>query len=352
MIRDEHIEAAVAQGILTADQAARLRALALPGLAPDERQEPSIDPDDERFRLIGGFNDVFVTIGVVLLVSALFALSSTLGFRIGFAGVALIAAWGLSEIFSTRMRLALPSIALALMFSGAGAFLALTTGGTALNASGIVIDKYSGILVLLFGLGAVLSAAVHERRFHVPIDAAIAAAGLVCAITGALMAIAPDWTQANKSLLIALFGIGIFAAAVRVDASDRRRLTRRSDVAFWLHLLAAPMIVHAAIPFVSGPVTSLGVGQAVGILVVFVLLGLVALVIDRRALLVSGLAYAGFAIAYLLSESVAKGMTLSLTLLGLAILVLGLSAGWRRLRRAILPVLPLGRFRQLVPPLS
>jgi hypothetical protein len=29
------------------------------------------------------------------------------------------------------------------------------------------------------------------------------------------------------------------------DSSDRARLTRRSDVAFWLHLLAAPMIVQS-----------------------------------------------------------------------------------------------------------
>jgi hypothetical protein len=174
----------------------------------------------------------------------------------------------------------------------------------------------------------------------------------VCAINGVSMAVAPDWTHAHQSLLIAFFGLGIFIAGVRVDASDFDRLTRRSDIAFWLHLLAAPMIVEAIIPFVGGPISGLGVMRAVGILAVFALLGLVALVIDRRALLVSGLAYAGFAIAYLLSGSVGEGSRLSLTLLGLAILVLGLSVGWRSLRAAILPALPLGRLCQLVPPAS
>jgi hypothetical protein len=48
----------------------------------------------------------------------------------------------------------------------------------------------------------------------------------------------------------------------------------------------------------------------------------------------------------------AKDMSLSLTLLGLAALVLLLSAQWRRLRTAALQALPLGRFRQLVPPAS
>jgi hypothetical protein len=36
----------------------------------------------------------------------------------------------------------------------------------------------------------------------------------------------------------------VFGIALRWDASDRERRTRRADVAFWLHLLAAPLLVH------------------------------------------------------------------------------------------------------------
>ena len=79
------------------------------------------------------------------------------------------------------------------------------------------------------------------------------------------------------------------------------------------------------------------------------MLGLVAIVIDRRALLVSGLSYAGLAIGHLLSKSPAKDMSAALTLLGLAALVLGLSIGWRHLRAAILPIVPMGQFRRFVP---
>ena len=43
---------------------------------------------------------------------------------------------------------------------------------------------------------------------------------------------------------VLLLGIGVFLFAMRWDSSDPTRTTRRSDVAFWLHLLAAPMIVH------------------------------------------------------------------------------------------------------------
>lgn len=340
MIRDEHIDAAVAQGILTADQAARLRDLARSDLAEPAAAEPPAGPDDEKFRLIGGFNDVFVTIGVALLVAAFFALASVIDFRPGFAVLATIAAWGLSEVFSRRMRLALPSIALALMFAGGAAF-----AGAAL--ADLVAPRLSFVFA---ALGAALAAVAHERRFRVPINWAIVAVGVAYAVADAISLAAPAWMEHNRPALFAVLGLGIFLAALRVDASDIARQTRRSDVAFWLHLVAAPMIVHGMIPLLVGDADGMATGQALAVLGIFALLGLVAVIIDRRALLVSGLIYAGVAIGYLVSESVEKDLGASLTLLGLAALVLGLSAGWRALRRILLPLLPLGPLRQLVPP--
>jgi hypothetical protein len=347
MIGDQHIETAIAEGVLTREQAVRLREIA-------DRSAPwaavPLDPDDERFRLIGGFNDVFVTIGVGLLVAALFALTNALGFGVGFSVVGLAAAWGLSEVFARRMRLALPSIALAAMFAGAGALLLTSVLGGLLAATGAIDANSTGAKALLIGSGAALSGAIHERRFHVPVDAAIIAGGMACAIGAALELIAPNTFRDNGSLIFGIFGLVIFAVAVRIDATDPERVTRRSDMAFWLHLMAAPMIVHAAIPLLTGSVSQLSAGQALTILAVFFVLGFVAIVIDRRALLVSGLSYAGIAIAYLLSKSPAKDMSAALTLLGLAALVLGLSVGWRHLRAAILPIVPMGQFRRFVPP--
>ena len=49
-------------------------------------------------------------------------------------------------------------------------------------------------------------------------------------------------SPAQRLVLIA--GLGVFTLAMWWDRSDRVRQTRRSDVAFWLHLLAAPMIAH------------------------------------------------------------------------------------------------------------
>ena len=178
MIGDQHIETAIAEGVLTREQAARLREIADRSAAWDAAPQP-VDPDDERFRLIGGFNDVFVTIGVVLLVSALFALARALGFGVGFSIIGLVAAWGLSEVFARRMRLALPSIALALMFAGAAALIVMAIWRARRRPLASIKQK-PGVQVLLFAVSALpWAAAVHERRFHVPIDAAIIAAGLV-----------------------------------------------------------------------------------------------------------------------------------------------------------------------------
>lgn len=341
MIRDEQLDAAVAEGIIDSDQAARLRDFVKRGPRHVDVSERAADPDDEKFRLIGGFNDVFVSIGVLLLVSALFGLASQFGFGGGFALLAMIVAWGLSEFFSRHMRLALPSIVLAAMFAGAGAFVGASFGSAALG---------EGATMVFSGLGGALAALLHERRFRVPIDNAIAATGIVCAVAGVLYLIAPDWMRVHSAIPIAVLGLAVFALAVRVDASDVTRQTRRADVAFWLHMLSAPMIVHAVVPLIAGDTGEIDTAQAILILALFVLLGIVALVIDRRALLISGLAYAGIAIAYLLSQSIGEGLRLSVTLLGLAVVVLGLSAGWRSLRRMLLPLLPLGGLARYVPP--
>lgn len=355
MIRDEHIDLAVAQGIITAGQAAQLLALSAPGKAPSPlagAEQLPADPDDERFRLIGGFNDVFVSIGVLLLISALFGLTSTLGFGAGFAVIAMAAAWALSEVFARRLRLALPAIVLSLMFAAAAGIATYMLVVGSLQAAGLTSPETTTPSWMLFGLAVALAATLHRWRFGVPIDTAIIAAGLICAIVGGLEIIAPAWTKDHQPLILAALGALVLAAAIRIDATDTHRLTRRSDVAFWLHLLAAPMLVQALSSLLFGSVSEIGVAQAIGILVLFVVLGLIALVLDRRALLVSGLSYAGIAIGYLLSGGLAKDVSLSLTLLGLAALVLLLSAQWRSLRGAALRVLPLGSVRQFVPPAS
>jgi hypothetical protein len=73
---------------------------------------------------------------------------------------------------------------------------------------------------------------------------------------------------------------------------------------------------------------------------VFLMLSFVAVLIDRRAMLVSGLTYAGIAFWTLIRQAGLSDMTTPLTILTLGSFVLLLSAGWRPLRAAILNILP------------
>lgn len=357
MIIQDDLDAAVAQGIIDQAQAVRITHLARLRLDTQAKAQPRlgesitaeaglpVDPDDERFRLIGGFNDVFVGIGVGLLAGALLGLSRVVGLGDVFSVVALLSAWGLSEVFARRMRLALPSILLAAMFCAA----------TALLIAQLTADRqlpsflYGGWLpaAAAFSMAALL----HHWRFRVPIDVALATCGAIGVLMTFISAVAPAFAQDYLNLILLACGLGVFALALRLDMRDPQRLTRRSDAAFWLHLLSAGMIVH---PVFRGMVGSdgFGTGQSLIILGLFVALGVIALAIDRRALLVSALSYAGIAVAYLISQSVSTNLGLPLALLGLAVLVLALSAGWRGLRRALLPALPLGRWRDRLPPVE
>lgn len=349
MIRQDDLDAAVAEGIIDQAQAIRIAHLARLRRAAQPAAMARVDPDDERFRLIGGFNDVFVGIGVCLLAGALIGLSRILGFGNAFALMAALAAWGLSEIFARRMRLALPSILLAVMFAASAGLLASVVGGPQSFATGSYRWETSYTVSAFAGFG--LAAALHHWRFRVPINLALIAIGVLGTAIVALFTVAPDMMRGFLNPVLVVGGLSIFAVALKLDMNDPERLTRRSDSAFWLHLLAAGLIVHPifrAIAFAG----RLGSAEATLILSLFAVLGIVALVIDRRALLVSGLSYAGIALGYLITRNVSDSLGLPLALLGLAILVLALSAGWRRLRGAILPRLPLGNLRERLPPVE
>ncbi len=104
------LEAAVAKGVLDRSAADNLTEFLI-----QNRNAAASDPDEERLRLITGFNDIFVTIGIALFLGALNYLLSTYGTLVSGAGVA-IAAWGLAEVFTKRKRMALPSIVLLIVF--------------------------------------------------------------------------------------------------------------------------------------------------------------------------------------------------------------------------------------------
>jgi hypothetical protein len=331
------LEAAVAKGVLDRSAADSLTEFLI-----QNRDAAASDPDEERLRLITGFNDIFVTIGIALFLGALYYL---LGFGLqGSLGVA-AASWGLAEVFTKRKRMALPSIVLLVTFVLSCAVTSWHFFAPDLEILNFDDSKLHGLSI---GLAAVAGSTLHWFRFHVPITIAAFAAGLVAIATTLV-------TSANETLIsnypVAVFtplGIAVFLAAMKFDMSDRNRVTQRTDIAFWLHLLAAPLIVHSIVrPLLSE--SAIDMGSAVAIVSLFAVLSFVALTVDRRALLVSSLLYLGYASSKLLSWTGVASENAGLSILIVGGTVLVLSVAWQPLRRIVLGILP-QNIRNLVPP--
>ena len=196
------------------------------------------------------------------------------------------------------------------------------------------------------GVSAAIAAAaawLHWRRFHVPITVAAGAASAAGIIVGLLVAgLGQNSDQAKNAILslVLVLGIGIFLFAMWWDSSDRARLTRRSDVAFWLHLLAAPMIVHPIFTLLGLNSGSASLSEGLIVILLYLVLGLTAVAVDRRALLVSALAYVLWALADLFKRFGAVELNIALTALVIGSALLLLSAFWHQARAAIVRPLP------------
>lgn len=319
------LEAAVSAGVIDRATAQRLE----PYLAGGASSAEVTDPDDEKLRLVTGFNDIFVTIGILMFLGALTFL--TFSFPIIAA-----AAWALAEFFTRRRRMALPSIVLLIAFVG-GVFLSVQAPFSQSLWVGSALHDSPGLTVIA-GIAAAIAAAVHWWRFQVPITVAAGVAALLAILVALTWIFTPD-LLANHPLAVFLpAGIAVFALAMWFDARDLKRQTRRTDVAFWLHLLAAPLIVHPLLTGVmNGDPT---VGEASQVIVAFLLLAVVALVIDRRAMLVSCLVYLAYAAGTLIQAAGAQSSSFAFSTLAVGAVVLMLSAAWRPLRRAFMGLLP------------
>jgi hypothetical protein len=326
------LEAAVAKGVLDRNAADSFTEFLI-----QNRNEAASDPDEERLRLITGFNDIFVTIGIALFLGALFYFTASIGVA--------VASWGLAEVFTKRKRMALPSIVLLVTF-----VLSFAASISVLLAPDSEMPNfYDGKLNgLVFGLAAVAASTLHWFRFHVPITIATFAAGLVAIATTFIAYLNQNLILDYPMAIFTPLGIAVFLAAMKFDMSDRNRLTQRTDIAFWLHLLAAPLIVHSIVhPLLTESAVDLG--SAVAIVSLFAVLSLVALTVDRRALLVSSLLYLGYASSKLLSWSGVASENAGLSILIVGGTVLVLSVAWQPLRRLVLQILP-QNVRNLVPP--
>jgi uncharacterized protein YjeT (DUF2065 family) len=380
MLSPLQIETAVSQAIITASQRDALLALA----ANSQAVEDVPDTPDEQLRLIGGGNDIFVTIGILLLMAGgSFALGPLLSGQTGvMAGIAAVVILAIAEIVTRQRRMRLSSTVLALLFMACVAtFVWLGASSqidlSVLQGNPLAIFSLRGTAGWI-SLGAtvafVTAAAGYFYRFRVPVLAAVIALALTAyafiqtglflydgVTTGTVQV--PTAEQLPDVLRTALFvplvcGLIVFGIAVALDLRDRERRTVWSDCAFWLHVVSAPMLVHPLFVMatgqnIAGAEIAAGSDAIIGLTVLILVFTFVALAIDRRSLLVPTLGYFGALGVQSLVSDVATNAGIppvALVLISVGALVIMFGAGWQRIRHIVVgTVLPDALLRRLPP---
>lgn len=313
---------------------------------------PTPAEESESPRFVRGFHDILITIGVLAALIGLW----------GFAGpfAVLPAILILAEILIVRQRLALPAFTLTL------AFLATVVSITLPFVEELMGGQDTPIGGFLFFLVQPLVLVPFFWRYRVPAALALIILSAVAAVFMLVLAgisasrgledimEAAPLTVASLALT---FAVILFAVAMAFDMGDPRRVTRRSDVAFWLHLGVAPILLYsfyAVLTMSAGGGWVLqaqaGLNEALLAMIVVAVLMLTGIVIDRRAFVTSGLISLGAAIVVLAREAdidMTSFATLPVFAVGLVVLTLGI--GWQRLRAWVLGVLPQAVVKRVPP---
>jgi hypothetical protein len=344
----EDLRAAVAAGIVTEAQAASLLALA------NERggKRAALPAEDEPFEFFRGFSEIFISIGLVILLSGVTALLTAFG---GFALLTLVPlasaaiAWWWATYFTLKRRMTLPSMVLASAFGAGIVIFAFTVLGQA------GLDDRT----LAFGSFALAGAAMvfWYRKFRLPFSAFLTGAfvlGAIYALTasasdvvglmggGGLQSLFDIGESPAFATATLIFGIGAFLVGMWFDTRDPHRLGRYSATAFWCHLLAAPALVNTV-------ALTLFNGSGVGLLsLALVAITLLALVIDRRSFLTAAIAYIAIVIGWVMGEDGGTSWIFVLLLLGAFITAIG--TWWVQLRAWVMGVLPNFPGKSRLPP--
>lgn len=335
----EDLRAAVAAGILSEAQAASVAALA------NDRagKRAALPQEDEPFEFFRGFSEIFISIGLVILLSGATALLAVFG---GFTLLTLVPlataaiAWWWAGYFTLKRRMTLPSMVLATAY-GIGivifVFTVLAQGG--MDQRMIAIAGFSA---------SALAMVAWYRRFRLPFAAFLTGAlvlGAVYAFTASATNLAGLFTgfQGYRSLFdlnenpafataTLLFGVGAFLTGMWFDLRDPYRLGRHAATAFWCHLLAAPALVNTV------AVTLLNGGGMGFLAIALALITLLALVIDRRSFLTAAIAYIALVIAWATGEGSGTSWIFVLLILGAFITAIG--TWWVQLRAKVMALLP------------
>jgi len=298
------LEQASAQGIITKNQVELL-------LNFDSAADSSTGNAEEQLRFIRSFGDIFITLGII------FVSIATAQFEINglYKIIPVLVLVATTEWLVRVRRLALPGIALliaTLYYSSQ--FIGLSKPDFEL--SNIAIP--TAVAILFYW------------RYKMPFTLLPIALGLLSMVTVLLNI---DIKQAQ--FLIVIYGLAVFAVAMWFDSRDVKRQTRLSDAAFWLHLLAAPLVVHGVMVTLLVETQSVPFRELL-IILFFSAFFLVALYVDRRAILVSSISYAIYAIVELAKNNQIQieNMTL-LIFVGFGVFIIVFGVYWYKIRSVL-----------------
>ena len=347
----DQIEAARRAGILPDAQADALLARHAP--APST---PLVG-DEDNLRFFRSFSDIFITIGVLLVMIAASISIARLGFGEGNPWGALLTAaifFAMSEYFGRVRRANLPTLALSIGYA-----LSLMAGFSAMFGEGLLdlqignggLSGKSVLAATLFLAGVVL----YYGRIRLPFCFVILAWGLILFVMTVLLNLGLYGHPRLIPFVWTALGVATVSTALLYDIRDPDRIRRFSDNAFWLHSVASPVLVSglvlSGISLVAPEVRALDdipllfeaferytpwIFLVVGVSILF------GLAINRRVFVISTLVYAVGTAIWLISRfDLFDGQTtFAIGLASVGAMVIFLGVGWHPARRALLRALP------------
>ena len=319
----------------------------MPQNGTDEKRDHSGSGEGSlRLTFSGAERRFFLAAGMILIIATLFGAGSYISAFLGalvagkaVSGLVAVLSWGLAEYFTKVRRLAITSSLLFLTY--------LLGFFSVLNYVLATWWSFETGTEALTVLGVGLAAWAHWHRFQVPIAVGAVVAAVVVflmdlkmPLTG-LLGYREESTYLVGSCMSLALGAIVFFLATYVDRLDLERRTRTSDIAFWLHLVAALCVVKPAavvltemtFPYLDARLPWV-VLAPLALLIMFFLFTLVSLAANRRVYLVFSSLYLFLAFDTL-SVSVHPSIRAWLALILTSIVIAGFVYSWKRLVRLL-----------------
>ncbi len=280
----------------------------------------------EQLKFMRSFGDIFIALGVLLLAITSNQLALTFTYQL----ITITVFFIISEWLVGHKRLVLPGIVLLLSI---------------LFFVNQVVDQSLPEYNYLDEILTILTSLLFYLRYKMPFSLYPVAVGSIFLVIGV-----SGIDAIEQPYIFVVLGFITFCVAMWYDSRDTRRITNLSDNAFWLHLLAAPLIVH-------GLMVSLLISEhnnlqdnSLYILLLCIVFFFIALFVDRRAILVSSFAYASYSVFKLTYQQFMQIDNLSLfILMGIGLFIIIFGTYWYRIRKRVFSPIASWKICKLVP---